>query len=61
MLRPKPVSLRFFDRPLANHRLAFRLANITLEPLAQFLGELLIGDEAKKVIGNLILEYRLET
>ena len=44
-----------------NHRLAFRLADITLESLAQLLDELLIGDEAKKVVGKLILEYRLET
>jgi hypothetical protein len=44
-----------------NYRLAFWLPDITLEPLAQLLGELLIGDEAKKVIGKLILEYWLET
>ena len=51
----------FFNRLLANHRLAFWLADITLEPLAQLLGELLTGDEAKKFIGKLILEYPLET
>ena len=44
-----------------NHRLAFRLADIILEPLTQLRGELLISDEAAKVVGKLILEYRLET
>ena len=48
-------------RYLANHRLAFRLADITLESLTQLLGEFLISDETAKVIGKLILEYRLET
>jgi hypothetical protein len=47
-------------RCLSNHRLAFRLTDITLEPLTQILGELLISDEAAKVIGKLILEDRLE-
>ena len=74
MLRPKPLVLpvqpplghpkppfSLLDRLLVNHRLALRLADITLEPLAQLPGELLTGDEAKKFIGKLILEYRLET
>jgi len=43
-----------------NHRIALRLADITLEPLTQLFGELLIGDEIAKVIGKVIVEYRLE-
>src|SRR5258708_25380003 len=54
-----PFSL--FDRLSVNHRLAFRFADITLEPLTHLLGELLISDEPAKVIGKLIVEYRLET
>src|SRR5258708_16076973 len=69
MLRPKPLALpvhqnppfSLFERPLVNHRLAFRLADITLEPLTHLPGELLISDEAAKVVGKLIVEYRLET
>jgi hypothetical protein len=54
-------SFSLLDRLLVNHRLAFRLADVTLEPLTHLLGELLISDEAAKVIGKLIVEYRLET
>jgi hypothetical protein len=54
-----PFSL--LDRLLVNHRLAFRLADITLEPLTHLHGELLISYEAAKIIGKLIVEYRLET
>jgi hypothetical protein len=46
---------------LVNHRLPFRLADITLKALTHLLGELRISDEATKVIGKLIVEYRLET
>jgi hypothetical protein len=45
----------------ANHRIAFRLADIALEPLAQLLGELLVSDEAAKLISKLIFDNRLET
>src|SRR5258708_33354810 len=45
----------------ANHGLAFRLADITLEPLAQLLGELLVSGEAEKLISKSIFENRLET
>ena len=55
------TSFSLLDRLLVNHRIAFRLADITLEPLTHLLGELLIRDEAAKVIGKLIVEYRLET
>jgi hypothetical protein len=48
-------------RNSAYDRLAFGLADITLETLAQLLGELLAGDEAAKLIGKLIFENRLET
>ncbi len=74
MLRPKPLvppvqpplrhpNPRFslLDRLLVNHRLALRLADITLEPLTQLFAELLISDEIAKVVGKVIVEYRLET
>src|SRR5258708_36418 len=75
MLRTKPLALPVYQphlrqpnppfsllgRLLVNHRLAFRLADITLEPLTHLRGELLISDEAAKVIGKLIVQYRLET
>jgi hypothetical protein len=41
-LRHQNPPFSFFDGLLANHRFAFRLADVTLEPLAQILGELLI-------------------
>ena len=45
----------------ADYRLAFWLANITFEPLAQIIDKLGVSDEAAKVVGELVLKYGLET
>jgi hypothetical protein len=48
----RTVGTEFLDRLLVNHRFAFRLADVSLEPLPHLLGELLISDEAAKVMAS---------
>ena len=47
------------DRHSADYWLSLRLADVSLEALAQILNKLLVGDEAAEIVRGSVIEDRL--